>query len=368
MLKIKSQIRKLYLHTACMSFQLAGASWVALLSARGFSLVQIGLAESVFHITSLLFEIPSGVIADSFGRKRAMAMGRGMTGLSAFLMIVSGSMAGVLPAMVFSALGYNFEAGSREALAYESLKEVGKEREYDRYCAVDTVIWRIGGALATLCAGLALFLGYRKAYLADVVLGIAGVGIALLLKEVPGREQTKDRSGKKGQPSAAARVFSCLKESMLFLKENKKAVQTICQNAGVGAVATLMLFFLQARLPQQGLPEPALGPVLFFMGMGGAAGAALVVKAGDLSYKKAFGLCAAGVGFCLCVSLTGWVPAMIFAGFFAAVLDDFLEVRTDVLLNGMVPSGQRSTLMSVSSLCFSVIMIVLSPLLGALFS
>ena len=59
---------------------------------------------------------------------------------------------------------------------------------------------------------------------------------------------------------------------------------------------------------------------------------------------------------------------MIFAGFFAAVLDDFLEVRTDVLLNGMVPSGQRSTLMSVSSLCFSVIMIVLSPLLGALFS
>ena len=270
--------------------------------------------------------------------------------------------------MVFSALGYNFNSGSREALAYESLKEVGKEREYDRYCAVDTVIWRIGGALATLCAGLALFLGYRKAYLADVVLGIAGVGIALLLKEVPGRERTKDRSGKKGQPSAAARVFSCLKESMLFLKENKKAVQTIFQNAGVGAVATLMLFFLQARLPQQGLPEPALGPVLFFMGMGGAAGAALVVKSGDLSYKKAFGLCAAGVGFCLCVSLTGWVPAMIFAGFFAAVLDDFLEVRTDVLLNGMVPSGQRSTLMSVSSLCFSVIMIVLSPLLGALFS
>ena len=146
---------------------------------------------------------------------------------------------------------------------------MGKEREYDRYCAVDTVIWRIGGALATLCAGLALFLGYRKAYLADVVLGIAGVGIALLLKEVPGREQTKDRSGKKGQPSAAARVFSCLKESMLFLKENKKAVQTIFQNAGVGAVATLMLFFYRPGCRSRDFPNLPWGRSCFSWGWEG---------------------------------------------------------------------------------------------------
>lgn len=75
MLKIRKQIGKLYVHTALMSFGLAGASWVALLAARGFSLVQIGLAESVFHMTSLLFELPSGIIADAFGRKRALAWG-----------------------------------------------------------------------------------------------------------------------------------------------------------------------------------------------------------------------------------------------------------------------------------------------------
>lgn len=44
------QIRLLYLNTSLGAFQIAGASWVALLAARGFSLVEIGFAESVFHV------------------------------------------------------------------------------------------------------------------------------------------------------------------------------------------------------------------------------------------------------------------------------------------------------------------------------
>ena len=50
-------------------FQIAAASWVALLALRGFSLLQIGMLESIFHIVSLCFELPSGVVADVFGEK-----------------------------------------------------------------------------------------------------------------------------------------------------------------------------------------------------------------------------------------------------------------------------------------------------------
>ena len=69
-----AQIRRLYLHTGLNAVQLASASWVALLAARGYSLVEIGLAESAFHLTSLLFEIPSGVMSDVFGRKRILLL------------------------------------------------------------------------------------------------------------------------------------------------------------------------------------------------------------------------------------------------------------------------------------------------------
>ena len=50
------------------------------------------------------------------------------------------------------------------------------------------------------------------------------------------------------------------------------------------------------------------------------------------------------------------------------MLDDLLDVRSDVKLNEMVPSCQRATLVSVSSLVFSLVMLAIAPLMGALFS
>ena len=44
----------------------------------------------------------------------------------------------------------------------------------------------------------------------------------------------------------------------------------------VGAVSTLVLFFLQAKLPLAGLKNALLGPALFIMGLGAALGAGAV--------------------------------------------------------------------------------------------
>ena len=68
MSKIKKQIRKLYASSILGNLSLTGA-WVAILASRGFSLVEIGLAETAYHAASLLMEIPSGTLADVYGRK-----------------------------------------------------------------------------------------------------------------------------------------------------------------------------------------------------------------------------------------------------------------------------------------------------------
>ena len=59
---------------------------------------------------------------------------------------------------------------------------------------------------------------------------------------------------------------------------------------------------------------------------------------------------------------------MALGGFTAAVGDDALQVRTNALLQDMFPSEQRATLISMESFLFSVIMIVLSPLAGFVFT
>ncbi len=361
MAKMKNQIRILYMNTALNAFQIAGASWVALLATRGFTLVEIGFAESVFHVASLLFEVPSGVISDVFGRKKSMALSQCMTILSAILMIVSDSLAGVLPAMVFSAFGYNFASGTREALAYETLKADGQEASYDQYASTDMMLYTFCNAMATLCAGLAILLGYRRAYLVDAVLGTLCLLLVFRLKEV--RPAAAVQIGRIGQE-----IGRCFQESWRFLVGNTKALQLIFLNAAVGAAATLLRFFLQARLPENGLPDALLGPALFFMGLGGAVGAKVILLCREWTYRKVCLVSGLAIAACALLCLLPVPALMIVGGFTAALFDNFLQVRSDVKLNKMVPAGQRATLLSVSSLCFSCVMIVLSPLFGQMFS
>lgn len=84
---IEKQIRKLYGITAIGYFQIAGASWVALLAAREFSLLEIGILESIFHVVSMCFEIPSGAVADVFGRKKTLIISWIVSFMSDILMI-----------------------------------------------------------------------------------------------------------------------------------------------------------------------------------------------------------------------------------------------------------------------------------------
>ena len=178
---IKRQINKLYTLTTVSYFRIAGASWVALLALRGFSLLQIGILESIFHIASSCFEIPSGVVADVFGRKRTLALSKLVSVLSCLAMILSDNFGTVAFAIAFSALSYNLESGTIEALAYDSLKSVRQEKKYNRYASTEMMLYRITSSTATLCAGVALWLGYKKAYAIDIFFGMIALGIVCLV-------------------------------------------------------------------------------------------------------------------------------------------------------------------------------------------
>ena len=261
--------------------------------------------------------------------------------------------------MVFCALGYNFASGTREALAYDSLETAGRAAEYDRYAAADMGIYRVANACATLGAGLALTLGYRRAYALDILLGLLAFAVTLRLR---------DAAAQQVQPPACQRMTACLRESMRFLSQSRQALRLISINAIVGAGATLLRFFLQARLTQYGMPDALLGPALFIMGLGGALGARCAAWLRGWPYRRIWRLTALITLACLLLSLRHELWLMCLCGFAAAVMDDWLEVRTDAALNALVPSAQRATLISVSSLCFSLVMLILSPLMGYVFS
>ncbi len=371
MFQIKKQIATLYLASVLGNLSLTGA-WVAILAARGYGLVEIGFAETVFHITSLIFEIPSGALADVFGRKKMMMVSSVMKIIGNIIMIASRDLFMVCGALGFYALSYNFASGSDDALAYDSLKMAGREKEYEAYASRQMMIYRLCGGLSTLCAGFALFLGYRAAYGADLLMGAVQIRVLTSLYEVEVRDGGEGAgigsAGRAGFGFLGRALTGCFAESFSFLKTARRALALMFCNSLVGAVDILLLFFLQAKLPKADMPGWALGFALFFMELGGVLGAKLILKCGALRYRTIFALGAALVLGGVAAEHSGQYLVMTAGGFLAALGDDALQVRTNALLQEMFPSEQRATLISIESFTFSAVMIVLSPLAGVLFS
>ncbi|MCH5193472.1 MAG: MFS transporter [Oscillospiraceae bacterium] len=361
MFKIREQLSKLYLSSVLGNLSLTGA-WVAILAARGYSLVEIGIAETVFHITSLTFEIPSGVFADVFGRKKMLIVSTVIRMIGNIVMILSNSLFMVCLSIAFHALSYNFSSGTGDALAYDSLKLAETEDKFERYESNQLVIYRLCSGISTLCAGFALFIGYRIAYSTDLITGIVQIFVLSSLHEIYAVDTKNDK-----EKTTLGKLTACFRESMIFLKGIKKVMGLMMCNSLVGALDILLLFFLQAKLPEKGIPLWGLGFALLFMEMGGVVGSRLILKFPKLSYKLVFTITMSLVLTGFLAEHSTWYIIMAVGGFLSAVGDDALQVRTNAILQDMFPSEQRATLTSVESFTFSVIMIVLSPLAGFVF-
>ena len=220
MFKIKKQISKLYMASILGNLSLTGA-WVAILAARGYSLIKIGIAETVFHIFSLTFEIPSGVFADVFGRKQMLVVSSIMRVIGSICMICSKNLTMVCVAIACFAVSYNFSSGSGDALAYDSLKLVGEEVRYERYASNQLILYRLCNGISTLCAGFALFVGYKIAYASDILVTGIQIGVLLSLREIHLNHTGAERKQAVLQ-SVWKELRGCFVESLRFLKESKR--------------------------------------------------------------------------------------------------------------------------------------------------
>ena len=357
------QKRALALLEWCVGFRPAGSIWVLLLAVRGYSLVEIGLAEALFHGVSLCCELPSGLLADVLGRKRTLLASQAMFLISALLMTAFDSRAGVYLSMGASALAFNLDSGTREAITYESMLQVGREADYLKFSSLQNGIYRFSEGGAMLLAGATIALGWRVAYLLDVLIALVGLISVLCL--------TEPACAERGISNLAA-LPGALKETIRgawsLLRWDNAAVRIMMVNALVGACATLTRFFLQQRVEAAVTVPALLGPALFALGLGGGLAGLLTGRLDRLRYGKAATLAGIGTALCALAARGSCLPVLMISGLTAGLLDDALQLVSDKRLNERFPSAQRATLVSVSSMVFSVFMIPLSPLFGWIFS
>lgn len=362
-MKIQSQLCKLHLYNALFSFRITDAVWVVFLLSRGFSLAQVGLAEGIFHITGFLCEVPSGMAADLLGRRRTLAVSGLFGVLSALAMAFSTGFAGVCLSMVFSALSYNLNSGTQSAITYDSLLMAGRAGDYLKVNAWLDGISRIVSALSCLVGGLALWLGFFRAYLVGAILFGAVATLALLLVE-PVVTLAQQQRTQNPFANLLPRLWEHSKASWGFLRCNPRTACRILANAGVAVPIYLTFMYQQQHLVDSGLNALWLGAALLAVRLAGSAGVVVGVRWRIPLFRLGM-VCALGAGLGTMVAGVQGLWLLSTLGAMAASLfEGMMQLRMEAALNDDFPSDQRATLISVDSMAYSMLMVVVSPLSG----
>lgn len=363
-LNLKKQLACIYTSDFFSGLRITDAVWVALLAARGFSLWEIGLAESVFHIVSLLCEVPSGMAADLLGRKKTLLSGGVLTVTCNLLMAFASDLFTICLAMGLNALAMTMFSGTFTALVYDSLKTEGREDEYIQVSANSSQISMLANAIGSLASLLKRFLGFAGFYLLSAAFeGVSTAALALMEEPIVTKAQAS--RGKQTLRALPGQFRQLVRDSLHVLRTCPMAVKLIASSALISVPSYLTKMFLQQRLVELGWPTELLFLPLLLGGLACVAGTEIGRRVRCRSMRRLYTACAllCGVGTLLVGTAPAWggiLGMMLVQG----VLEVYL-LHESQKLNDAIPSDQRATLISVDGMAYSLLMIPASPLVGA---
>jgi predicted MFS family arabinose efflux permease len=308
----------------------------------GVSLSGILLLNAWFMAWNFLLEVPTGTVADRFGRKASLCLASGL-GAVATCIYVSTPVLGVfLFAEIVFAISYTLNSGADEALLYESLGPDAAEQAPRAFARLESC------KLAGICVGavcgsvLASDVGLRAAVAVQALPMALGVGIALTLREPP-RHAAGERARSYGDT---------LRDGLRHFADDPALRPLAFDAVIIGALCFLVIWLYQPLLEAAGIPVAWFGTVHVALCVG------QIAILGSLGRLTAFfgsrrGLLrgatfVAGASFVALSALRH--PAAVVALVVACA--SFGLTRAPMLnsaMNRHVPSAHRATVLSVVS-------------------
>ena len=328
--------------------------WILFFIQNGLSLLQIGLLESIFHGTSLLCEIPSGMLADRFSYKTNLYLARLASIVSSILILFGqGNFWIYAIAMMVNAWSYNFDSGTSTAFLYDSAVEAGQKDRYLQISSFLSGVAEVTRTLGTVVAGFFIHGALAWTYLIAIGFSFLSIILIYFMKE-PMAKREKNES----------LTFKMIVQQVR--KEWQEKPVLFYWMLTYQLVGTLMCMFYFYY--QQKISDLAGWQVSLVMLIGSGLNLIAVYVASQIGKKWN-----SNRVFPTLVALTGLALLLVFSGTPFAFL--LVYLLTDTLyavyqpiyfndLQGYLPSSVRATMLSINSMLFSLSMIVIFPLTG----
>ncbi|MGL4491423.1 MAG: MFS transporter, partial [Tannerellaceae bacterium] len=151
---MKQNILALYAIKLSKWFSLVIPVIVLFYEKNGLTLQDIFMLKSVYSIAAVALEIPSGYLADVWGKKKCLLTGSILFFIGYLVYALTGSFQAFLVAEVLLGIGQTLVNGADSALLYDTTLHFKKQDLYLRYEGRIMMIGNFAEALAGISGGL----------------------------------------------------------------------------------------------------------------------------------------------------------------------------------------------------------------------
>lgn len=315
---------------------------------------ELFLLHGIYSLVIALWEVPSGVIADRWGRISSMQIGTFLGLIGFFLYSISHGFVGFLFAQIALGLGQGFISGADSALLYDSLHQQKKENKYIVIEGKITALGNLAESLAGVLVSVLAFTIYRNYYYIQTI--IAGIGFlsSLFLVEA---EHFKSLSSNKEFVSS---IISTL-------RGNRKLQSIIYISALFGLSSLTMALYAQIIFDEIELNETWFGYGWTILNLTVALGSYF---AGSIN--KLFKPNTLIIILLVVFSFTFLISGVVLNSYILVFILIFYFARGIVhpvmkyFINELCASNIRATVLSVRSLLIRIVFASVAPVLGVL--
>jgi predicted MFS family arabinose efflux permease len=324
--------------------------------SRGLDFTHIALLNSVYALTAIVFEVPTGALADRFGRCRAMMLGSLLMAIGCVVDFNGRDFWTFALGEGLLALGMCLTSGADSAYLYDLLLAYGREHEYRRHEGSATAAKLLGAAAALVAGGFVGRSAPAGTYATTACVCAAAALVAMMMREPP-IQREDDSDFLHGMAHAARAVVT---RPPLFFAVGLSVLLFTLLRMG--------LYLYPPYLAGAGLDTAWIGAVLALLSVVGAVGAQRIEwvrrKVGETGLVWAMPL-ALAVSYIVLGRFTAvWGVALLAVQ--SLVNGIYSPFSKELLNREIADSGQRATVLSVESMARRLAFGAFAPVAGLL--
>lgn len=343
-----------YLYTALMNAALDRAVWMLFLSLRGLSLVEIGLVESIYQLSMLVFGIPAGAISDLLGRKTSLLLSVILRIAGYACILASHDFLGFSLGFTFNAVAQVLYSSASESFTYEACKLTGQEGSYKKVYGNVLGITFVAAATGIAAGGFLANVSYEWVYY--VTLGILACALvpALLFRETRG---TGAGSGRPG-------FRELIRQSAALITGNPVILYLLLISAAITLVDLTIYMYCQKYFEAMSIPVYLIGLILCVDSIVAALGARYASLLERFSNRDIVIIVPAAILLMyLLLAIVNSPLVVIFLWTATLFVVGFWPILSE-LLNRRVPTENRATVLSMKAQMSSLAIMIVFPVTG----